>query len=281
LLAPGASSYQLAQAYSTNNVFNWSTTGQAQGTWYISVWVKDAQSTGASGNPSGRWDAYTSLTHVLTGPSCSSVTASASPGSPSSAGTPVKVTATASGCTNAGPLYQFWLLAPGGSSYQLAQAYSANNIWNWNTTGLVPGTYNISVWAKDAQSTGLSGNPSGRWDAYFNFQFVITGPSCSAVGASPSPSSPRAAGTPVVVTATASCTNPSPLFQFWVLAPGASSWTLKQAYSTNNVFAWTTTGLAPGTYSISVWAKDAQSSGLAGNSSGRWDTYYSFTFTLT
>jgi hypothetical protein len=58
-----------------------------------------------------------------------------------------------------------------------------------------------------------------------------------------------------------------------VLAPGATSYTVVQGNSTSATFTWNTTGLAPGTYRFSVWATDAASSGVYGNSAGRWDAY--------
>jgi hypothetical protein len=49
-------------------------------------------------------------------------------------------------------------LAPGGA-WALKQGYSAS-AWNWATAGLAPGTYQISVWARQAGSTASH-------DAYF------------------------------------------------------------------------------------------------------------------
>ena len=87
---------------------------------------------------------------------CTAVSVSYAPASPSSVGTPVTVTGTASGCPNA--RYQFWFLPPGGT-WTLVQAYSASATYNWNTAGKTPGTYLFSVWARDASS-------SASYDAY-------------------------------------------------------------------------------------------------------------------
>ena len=165
LLAPGGTAYQLAQDYSTSPTFAWNTSGLAPGVYRFSVWVKDAGSSGAFGNGAGRWDAYNNnATYTLSG--CSAVSVTVSPVSPSARGTTVTVRAAASGCTN--PLYHFGLLAPGGTSYVLAQDYSGTATYTWNTTGLVAGQYRFSVWAKDASSSGAYGNSSGSWDAYNN-----------------------------------------------------------------------------------------------------------------
>src|SRR5260370_13797614 len=81
--------------------------------------------------------------------SCSAMSASAVPASTAYVGTPISITGSASGCSN--PLYEFWILYPGGP-WVLAQAYSSSSTFNWTTTGLPAGSYRISVWARDRNS---------------------------------------------------------------------------------------------------------------------------------
>ena len=82
--------------------------------------------------------------------------ASAAPASPQAHGTSITFTASAAGCPN--PRYQFWILAPGGS-WTVAQPYSSNATFNWNTSALPAGGYRYSVWARDASS-------AAGYDAY-------------------------------------------------------------------------------------------------------------------
>ena len=276
IMAPGSSTYQLAQDYSTNSTYTWMTTGLPTGTYRFSVWAKDALSTGVAGNSAGRWDAYdNNATYTLGTVStpCSSVTVSVAPNPPSAIGTAVTLTATAAGC--ASPLYHFGIMAPGAAGYALAQDYSASRTYSWTTTGLAAGEYRFSVWARDASSSGTQGNSAGRWDAYDNstlYGLTSAAPPCSAVSVSVSPASPSAEGTSVTVTASAAgCSRP--LYHFGIMAPGAAGYTLAQDYSTANTYSWKTAGLAAGSYRFSVWAKDASSSGTQGNSAGRWDAY--------
>jgi hypothetical protein len=281
-LAPGSSTWQIAQAYSASATFNWATSGKAAGTYGFSVWARDASSAGAFGNSSGRWDAFSSTTYMLTVSACTAVGLSSSPPSTTTIGTPVTFTASASGCPN--PSYQFWMLAPGATSWTLAQAYSTTRTFNWATTGKAAGTYGWSVWARDASSSGTSGNGAGTWDAYSSSQYTLSTTAavtpCMGVSVTSAPPSTTAVGNPVTFTANASgCPNPS--YQFWMLAPGASSWTLTQAYSTTKTFNWVTTGKAAGTYGLSVWVRDASSAGTSGNSAGTWDAYSSSQYTLT
>jgi hypothetical protein len=150
----------------------------------------------------------------------------------------------------------------------MVQDYSSSATFSWSTAGLVPGTYRFSVWARDASS--------GRtYDAY-NSTLTLTLTTCRSVGVTVSPPSPATIGAAVSLTASAaSCPNASPLYQFWVLAPGATAYTVAQAYSPSATFDWSTTGLPPGVYRFSVWVKDADSGGAAGNAAGRWDAYNS------
>jgi spore germination protein YaaH len=276
ILPPGGTSYQLAQAYSTSATLPWITTGKATGTYVLSTWVRDASSTGAYGNASGRWDTYSSSQYVLNS-SCSAVSVSFAPASPDTIGTQASATARASGC--ASPQYQFWILSPGGTTYQLAQAYSTSATLKWDTTGAAAGRYVVSTWVRDATSTGIYGNSFGRWDAYDSSPYTLQSSTCTSVRLSLVPASSTTAGTPVTVTGQATgC--PHPLFQFWVLPPGATAYLVAQAYSSNPSLTWDTTGKIGGTYVFSTWVRDASSTGTSGNQSGRWDAYSSNSYVV-
>jgi spore germination protein YaaH len=277
ILPPGATAYQLAQSYSTSATLKWNTTGEAAGTYVVSTWVRDAASTGANGNQIGRWDAYDSSTYTLQSSPCSSVGISLAPASSTTAGTPVTVTAHATGCPN--PLYQFWILPPGGTAYQVAQAYSSNPGLTWDSTGKIGGTYAFSTWVRDGSSAGSAGNQFGRWDAYTSSSYVVVVP-CSAVNMKSSPASTTSAGTTVTFTvASTGCAHP--LYEFWILPPGGTSYQLAQAYSSSATFTWSTGGRAQGAYQVSIWARDAGSTGTSGNQFGRWDAYTSSQYTLS
>src|SRR5260370_722236 len=96
---------------------------------------------------------------------CGSVTESAAPPSPSPAGTTFTFTATASGCSH--PLYQFWILAPGSTTWSIVQAYSSTANFSWNTSGKPAGSYLYTVWARDVGSSGTSCSYLGCNDAFF------------------------------------------------------------------------------------------------------------------
>jgi hypothetical protein len=279
VLAPGAHLYTQAQAYSTSAVFNWSTSGLAPGTYRMNVWVRDASSPGAFVNPSGSYDAYNAtLLYTLTA-GCPAVGVAAAPAAAAMVTMPVIVTASSPNCPN--PLYEFWVLAPGATLYSKAQGYGTAPTFNWNTSGLAKGTYRFSIWVRDASSAGTFGNASGRYDAYnINLLYTLTA-GCPAVSETATPASAAMVAVPVTVTASApGC--PAPLYEFWLLAPGAGLYTMAQAYGSSPDFNWSTTGLATGTYRFTVWVRDAGSIGISGNAYGRWDAYSTnLAYTLT
>ena len=87
---------------------------------------------------------------------------------------------------------------------------------------------------------------------------------CTGVTQAVSPSSPQAPGASISWTATATgC--PNPTYEFWIMPPGGS-WSVVQGYGASGTFTWDTTGLAPGTYTEDVYARDA-------TSTATYDTY--------
>jgi photosystem II stability/assembly factor-like uncharacterized protein len=246
--AASQSDWQLLQAYSASPTYNWNSTGAAPGDVYFGVWAKDASS------PTGSFDANASIKYtVTTPPPCASVTASAVPASPSSAGTQITFTATATGCGN--PRYQFWMRAASQPDWQLLQAYSATPTYLWNSTGAAAGIVYFGVWAKDA------GSSTSGFDANASIAYSVTTPSCASLTVSAMPTTVvHGSGTHVTITGAASgCTNTNPLYEFWLRTP-TTDWQMIQAYSPTATYDWNTTGAPVTTVYFGVWAKDAKSS---------------------
>jgi spore germination protein YaaH len=279
IMAPGTSSFTLAQAYSTTASYSLDTTNKAPGIYVFGIWARDASSPGTYGNTLGRWDASYATQYSVT--TCTASSIGSAPPSPVTAGTSVTFTATATGCPNPSPVYQFWTLAPGASSWTAAQAYSTGNTLSWSTAGKAPGTYQVAIWARDASSGGAYGNSLGTWDVAASIAYKLSSTACTALSLSAAPPTTTTVGTPVTFTATGACPDANPVYQFWVLAPGASSWTIAQAYSTSNSLSWSTAGKAPGAYQVAVWARDANSGGTFSNSLGTWDVATSRSYTVT
>jgi len=154
LLPPGGT-WQLARAYSSSATLTWGTAGRPAGSYRFSVWARDASSGAA-------YDSFNAFNYTLAIMPCTGMTATATP-STAASGTTVTVTGSATGCPN--PLYEFWLLPPGGT-WQLARGYSAGATFTWTTTGSPPGSYRFSVWARDVSS-------SASYDSFSAFQYTL------------------------------------------------------------------------------------------------------------
>jgi hypothetical protein len=268
VLPPGGT-WTLARGYSSSPTFNWNTMGEATGSYRFSVWARDAASPNS-------YDSFQVFQYMLATAPCTGMSTSSAPVSTATVSTTVTITGAATGCPN--PLYEFWMLAPGGS-WTLVQPYSSSAAFIWNTAGSPVGAYTFSVWARDVSSGGKAGTPPNTYDAYSTFQYTLTTTPCTAASASSSPASTASAGTTVTITASASgCSHP--LYEFWMLAPGGT-WSVVQTYSATASFTWSTVGKPAGSYVFSVWVRDASSSGTHGSPPNTYDAYSTFQYTLT
>ena len=155
--------------------------------------------------------------------------------------------------------------APPAGGWQQLQGYSGSASYSWNTTGLAPGTYLLDIWARDSSSA------APYYDTYTSQYFTIGG-ACTSATTSSNPSGSTTIGTQVTISVTsAGCVNPR--YEYWI-SPPSGGWQMIQAYTANAGFQWSTTGLAPGTYILDVWAKDTSSGATY------YDTYGYITFTL-
>ena len=245
-IQPPGGSWSILQPYSSSATAPWNTGGAGAGTYLFDVWARQSGS-------AADWQAHVSPSPTYTLVACATVTWNApNPASPQAPGTQVTLSAAAAGCPN--PLYQFWVLPPGGS-WTVVQAYSTRSTATWNTTGLATGVYQFDVWARQSGS-------GASWEAHLSPNPTYTlqaGSPCTAVTwNAPSPASPQAPGTQVTLSGTAAgC--PNPQFQFYILPPGGS-WTILQAYSSSASMVWNTGGSATGSYQFDIWVRQLGSS---------------------
>jgi hypothetical protein len=153
------------------NTWNW-TTDTKPGSYRVVVWANQ------TGHQTSTYEGFASATATVTG--CGAATAAWNPASPQPSGTnPITLTGGTSGCAT--PQVEIWMLAPGASSWTDVKPYAtAGNVFTWNTTNAVHGTYNFSVWAKDAASSGASGNSLGSWDNYVATTYILTSVTCTS-----------------------------------------------------------------------------------------------------
>jgi len=161
-------------------------------------------------------------------------------------GTTISGAFSSTGCPT--PEYKFLILAPGSSTWVVKTGYSSSDGFTWNTAGAKLGTWQLGVWVREVGSTS-------KYQAWGISTITLLVDKCAATNVNASPATPAAAGVSVTISATAvPCL--SPIFEFWEMAPGTSTWILVQAYGTFlATFAWDTTGLPRGGYRFAVWAK--------------------------
>jgi hypothetical protein len=247
--------WHVVRGFSATPSFDWNTSGFAPGSYTVSVWANNA------GDGTSTWEASASGQVTLTGGACTG--ASLAPASAAqSVGSTVHFTAGATGCPN--PQFSFWVQYLDGSYHNL-RPFSTTSTWDWNTAGLTPGVYTVTVWANQV------GDPTSTWEAYASSTVTLTG---GCTGASLSPANTTALVTSTIqFTATATgC--PNPQFEYWVQYLDGT-WHMVRAFSSDPTFGWNTTGFGTGAYSVQVWAIQS------GDSTSTWEAYSSATVTLT
>ncbi len=241
---------------------NWSNTSSmtistpVPGAYEFSVWVRTNPLSGGEyfGSP---------IRHVVQPPPptpATGATISASPTSPSIAGTNVVFTAVGSGSTTSGQptsqsAYQFyfWVYDPAGRLMAM-QGWGTGNSYTLNNP--TAGTYRVAVWART--------NPlvNGEYFGAPVSHIVESQAPTKATGATitASPLSPSPIGTNVVFTATGegSVTSGSPTpqsgyeFYFWIYDP-AGRLMATQSWGVGN--SYTLVSPSAGTYKVAVWAR--------------------------
>jgi len=144
------------QDYSPTNTWTWHTAGAAAGTYAVQVYVRNTTS-------SAKYEATKTMSYVLVSPPASGATLSPNTASPQTVG--ANITFTAGGIGGSGDYeYRFWLKAAG--VWTTVQAYSTDNTWTWDTTGLAPGTYRVQVYVRNVGS-------SDKYEAVLGMGYVI------------------------------------------------------------------------------------------------------------
>ena len=190
------------------------------------------------------------------------LTAGLLPANPSQpAGSTVAFTASSTGCIT--PVFEYWVQLLNGGWY-MKRGFMPDPTWNWDTTGLAPGTYTVHVWANQ------TGDSMARYEALASSTVTLTG-CTSATLSPPAPSQP--AGSTVAFTAgSGGCL--SPLFEYWVQYP-SGAWYMKRGFNVLATWSWNTAGLRPGTYTVHVWANQQ------GSNMKHYEVFASSTVTLT
>jgi hypothetical protein len=155
-----ADGWHIVQAYSAANTYTWTPTGGQTGSHALQVWVRSAGSSAA-------YDAWSGVTFTIDSPPpivISSFTANVA--MPSTVGTPITWTASATG--GAPPLeYQFWRLDADG--WHIGQAYSPSASYTWTPGAGTEGTHAVQVWIRGV-------GPGGSYETWASTGFFTINP---------------------------------------------------------------------------------------------------------
>jgi acid phosphatase len=233
--------------------FNWSTGGLSPGSYTVHVWANQ------EGDATATWEAYGADTVALTASACTS--AALSPiGASVAAGSTAVLTASSTGCPN--PRYELWVQYPGGS-WKLVQGWGGRAL-NWSTAGLGPGTYTLHAWADEQGADGST------WQAYASDTVTLNG--CTSAAVNPVSTSVSVGTTIYFSGSSTGC--PNPVYELWFHYPDGT-WHDVLPFGAANSWHWDTTGWAPGSYAVHVWANNQ------GADTSSWEAYGSATYTLT
>jgi hypothetical protein len=245
LYAGGA--WTVVRNWNASNTFTW-TPSQTSSDYRIGVWVRNANTTADVSDvnlsvPYG-------VTEQPTSPALPTITSlTSSLPSPQAVGRAITFTAAVNGGT-APYQYKWWLY--NGATWSVIQNWGSSNSYVWTPTQ-AKADYRIGVWVRNA---GITADVS---DVNLSVPYVITpgGSSSSRLtitGLTSNVSSPRAPGTTITFTATA--TGGTAPYQYkWWLSNGAT-WSVIQNWTSNNQYAWTPTQ-PNGNYRIGVWVRSA------------------------
>ena len=248
LYDPNSKLWSVEQVYGSNNIWRWDTNGLEQGNYTIEVRARNKGTNVA-------YDVYKHFNMSISPNPITYLDVAIDHASPQITGTTVICTASASGGSGTFEYY-FSYYNPDTGSWTVAQAYSNNNVWRWDTTGLKPGDYIIEVRARNAGANVAYGINKR---IFYSIIPIPPPPPATGVTLMTDKISPQVQGT--VVTFTAAATGGSGNYEYFytMLDPVTGKWITGQAYSGNAVWTWNTAGANTGTYVIQVWARSVGS----------------------
>jgi hypothetical protein len=173
-------------------------------------------------------------------------------GSVKTAGTIIGFIAEASGGSG-NYEYQYKLKDPAGVTTEVKPYQTPGNAWEWNTGGLAPGSYTVYAYARNVGSTV-------PYETVKGIGYIISSLPVTAVTlTSNAPKSTVTAGTAVLFTAQASGGTEPYEYQFKLKDPAGVTTEVKPYITRGNTWEWTTGGIAPGVYTVYVYARSAGS----------------------
>jgi hypothetical protein len=225
--------WSVGQAWTTSNTFVWTPT--APGSYTLQVWARN------SGSTADAAEAYRQFAsaYTVTGTALTVTNVTPNRPSPQVAGTPITLTATATGGV-APYQYKWWIF--NGTTWNVGQTWSASNTFAWTPTAA--GNYTLQVWARN------SGTTTDTPEAYGQVVHTVT--VLTVTSLTPDKQSPQPPGTSITFTASATGGLEPYQYKWWVF--NGVSWTVARDWATGNTYTWTPT--VGGDYQLQVWVRN-------------------------
>jgi hypothetical protein len=228
----------------TAGSYTFDTRGLSDGSYQFLVWASDG--------PLTIPQAETAISYSLVAPTpCSAISASANPNSP--LGIPATITAAAA-CP-AAPVYAYFY-APAGGHWVLAQGWTADPSFSYDTNTWAVGEYNLLVWVTDESQA------TPQLQAVTSYTVTRAASGCSG-GGLVAATSAAVTGAPETVTVSADCVpGYLPSYAFFRSRAGGG-WTLVRAWTAFRTFTYSTAGWPAGTYQLMAWVGEKGGAPLA------------------
>jgi len=238
--------YTILGPFSTTNTYVWTPGSTATGWFQMQVYVRSG--------PTGPWTTWLGSPYFLVNPVGLPVTVSTITSDvtfPSTVGTPVTWTATASG--GSAPLeYQFVLINGSTGGYTILNAFQAANTYIWTPTQT--GYYQMQVYVRSGSA--------GPWTAWLGSPYFWVNPAglpVTVYAITPDVTFPATVGTPVTWTATASGGSATLEYQFVVINGTTGGYAILGPFSATNTYIWTPP--QPGYYQMQVYVRSGSTGG--------------------
>ncbi|MCP1392840.1 MAG: hypothetical protein J5I35_08790 [Methanothrix harundinacea] len=255
--------WKVVRDWSSSRTWTWSTSSGDAGQYDFCVYVRDGKH-----QPAGRYDdctGYKGYQLIVVRPvNQPPVVKALSPSrsSPSTAGSTVVWTASASDPERDLLYYKFWLRGPStGNSWTVARDWSTSSTWTWSSSPGDAGSYDVYVYVRDGRHEPASGYDSAK--GYGGYRLTAPAPASrppTVTALSPSRPSPQAAGSTIVWTASATDPDGDPLlYKFWMKGPSTeNAWQVVQDWTASPSWTWSSAPGDAGEYSLYVYVRDGK-----------------------
>jgi len=239
----------------------WRTSPADIGLSDVMVQVRDGRHSGPSGYDDRAWSDFLILGYRPNQPPMITSFSATPPGA-QTAGTTIRLTASAVDVDGEPVYYKFLLKGPStGNLWRTVQDWSTANAWTWRTTSFDAGQSQVEVRVRD----GFHASPAG-WDdsagTYITIRARPTPPNQPPYLSSltPDKASPQKAGSTIRWTATA--TDPDRdqiLYRFWLKGPSTGdAWSIVRDWSTSSTWTWSSAYGDAGLYDVYVYVRDGK-----------------------